>query len=70
MISKILAWLSGILAFAVMLLRGRLKDKEIESLQRDVEVAKTSEKAVEALVRGANEENKPIRRGYFNNKPK
>ena len=69
MLTKILAWGAGILGFMVLLLRGQLKDERIKHLRRDVSEEKmakeASDKATEALVRGLNEESKPVNRGYF-----
>ena len=70
MLSKILAGISAVLAFAVVFLRGSLANEKAERKQEEIKRAKTlqksSDKATKALIRGLDNESKPIKRGFYN----
>jgi len=69
-LNKILAGISAILAFAVLFLRGSLANEKAERKQEELKRAKSlqksSDNASEALIRGLDNESKPISRGYYN----
>ncbi len=64
----------ALMTVVIMFLRGAVRDKEEEStrLREDKKsLEKTQEvkdKATEALVRGLENESKPVKRGHFNTK--
>ena len=70
MINKILGGISAILAVAVLFLRGSLANEKAERKQEELKRAKSlqksSDNASEALIRGLDNESKPISRGYYN----
>lgn len=74
MINKALIWISAILGAVALFLRGSLAKEKAERKQEELDRAKRlyagSEKATEALIRGMEDEAKPIRRGYFKRKSK
>lgn len=63
---KIWHYISMALAFVVMVLKVALSSEKRKAAEKDRDIAKSSEKAkdkaTEALVRGINEESKPITR--------
>jgi len=69
-INKILGGISAILAVAVLFLRGSLANEKAERKQEELKRAKSlqksSDNASEALIRGLDNESKPISRGYYN----
>ena len=64
LINKIWVGIVAVLGFAVMLLRGRLKDAKIKELGRNVSEEKaaraSSDAATEELLEGLKDESKPV----------
>lgn len=67
--TKILGGMSAILAFTVLILRGRIKEDQIKELKRDAAESKAEEdyfeKADEAIAEAIEDENNTDNDNYF-----
>ena len=70
MLAKILGGLTALGAVLAIFFRSQLQQEKIERKEEEIKRAKSlqraSDKATEALIRGLDNESKPISRGYFN----
>jgi hypothetical protein len=70
-LSKILGALAAIAGFVALFFRGQMHKEKAEREKaksaRSEAVKEQSDKATEAMIRGLEDENKPVDRGYFDN---